>query len=158
MLAQVLRPGKAAAFWVLSPAKGEETSRALGEDDLLFGTRYFVHLRSGICPSVLVADLSWGLEGGALPGSSPEKVLPNPTWAMFAVSGLVAWLIDNWLCTRPFAFVLIFIPTSDISNVRCCPGSESQAGEPDWTLRSAVVQSQKNSGWRDGGGGGRAWA
>lgn len=58
--------------------------------------------------------------------------MPNPTWAVFAVSGLAAWLIDNWLCTRPFAFVLIFIPTSDISSVRCCPGSESQAGEPDW--------------------------
>lgn len=65
MLAQVLGPGKAAAAcWVLSPAKGEETSRALGEDDLLFGTRYFAHLRSGICPSVLVADLNWGLEVG----------------------------------------------------------------------------------------------
>lgn len=129
-------------------AKGEETSRALGEDDLLFG--YLPFCASG--------RSKLGAGGGALPGSSPEKVLPNPTWAMFAVSGLAAWLIDNWLCTRPFAFVLIFIPTSDISSVRCCPGSEGQAGEPDWTLRSAVVQSQKNSGRRDGGGGGRDWA
>lgn len=29
-------------------------------------------------------------------GGSPEKVLPNPTWAVFALSGLAASLIDNW--------------------------------------------------------------
>lgn len=84
-----------------------------------------------------------------LPGSGPEKVLPNPTWAMFAVSGLATWLIDNWLCTRPFAFVLIFIPTGDISSVQCCPCSDSQAGMLGWVLGTAFVQPLKNSGWRE---------
>lgn len=87
--------------------------------------------------------------GGFLPGSGPEKVLPNPTWAVFAVSGLVAWLIDNWFCTRPFAFVLIFIPTGDISSVWCCLCSDSQAGMLGWVLETAFVQPLKNSGWRE---------
>jgi hypothetical protein len=34
----------------------------------------------------------------------PEKVSSDPTWALFAVSGLAAWLIDNWPRTSPFAF------------------------------------------------------
>lgn len=96
-----------------------------------------------------------GWEGGGervfLPGSGPEKVLPNPTWAVFAVSGLAAWLNDNWLCTRPFAFVLMFIPTGDISSVRCCPYSASQAGMLGWVLGTAFVQPLKNSGWRERG-------
>lgn len=70
------------------PVRDEKTSRALREDGLPFSTWYFAPLRSGICPSVLEADLNWGQEVGVLPGSGPEKVLLNPTWAVFAVSGL----------------------------------------------------------------------
>lgn len=105
-----------------------------------------------LCPLLLCARGSSKLRadgGGILPGSGPEKVLPNPTWAMFAVSGLVAWLIDNRLCIRPFAFVLIFIPTGDISSVPCCPCSDSQAGMLGWVLGTAFVQLLKNSGWRE---------
>lgn len=90
-----------------------------------------------------------GVGGVFLPGSGPEKVLPNPTWAVFAVSGLAAWLIDNWLCTRPFAFVLIFIPTGDISSVWYCRCSDSQAGMLGWVLGTAFFQPLKNSGWRE---------
>lgn len=51
------------------------------------------------------------------PGGDHEKVSPGPTWAMFAISGLAAWLIDNWPPHKSICFLLIFIPVADISTI-----------------------------------------
>lgn len=55
------------------------------------------------------------------PGSGHEKVSPGPTWAVFAISGLVVWLIDNWPPCKSICFLLIFIPVGDISTVPSHP-------------------------------------
>lgn len=59
--------------------------------------------------------------------------MQGPTWVVFAVSGLVVWLIDNWPPCKSICFLLIFIPAGDISTVPCFPGPS----EP--RSRSAVL-------------------
>ena len=50
-----------------------------------------------------------------------RKVSPRPTWAMFAISGLAVWLIDNWPPHKSICFLLIFIPAGDTSTVPSFP-------------------------------------
>lgn len=50
-----------------------------------------------------------------------RKVSHRPTWAMFAVSGLAVWLIDNWPPHKSICFLLIFIPAGDTSTVPSFP-------------------------------------
>lgn len=50
-----------------------------------------------------------------------RKSQPQPTWAVFALSGLGAWLIDNWTPRKFICFLLIFIPEGDISTVPSLP-------------------------------------
>lgn len=50
-----------------------------------------------------------------------RKVSHRPTWAMFAISGLAVWLIDNWPPHKSICFLLIFIPAGDTSTVPSFP-------------------------------------
>ena len=50
-----------------------------------------------------------------------RKVSRRPTWAMFAISGLAVWLIDNWPPHKSICFLLIFIPAGDTSTVPSFP-------------------------------------
>lgn len=88
----------------------------------------------GLCPlpvqNLFQSDLEKGLGvggggGGAAvrPGGGHEKVWPGPTWTVFAVSGLAAWLIDNRPLRKFICFLLIFIPVGDISTVLMLPGA-----------------------------------
>lgn len=61
------------------------------------------------------------VEGNVQPGSGHEKVSLGPTWAVFAISGLALWLIDNWPPCKSICFLLIFIPEGAISTVPSDP-------------------------------------
>lgn len=104
-------------------------------------------LYPGLCPlpvrnlpqNGLKESLSLG-EGGSggrdvQPGGDHEKVSQGPTWTVFAISGLVVWLIDNWPPRKSICFLLIFIPAGDISTVPF-PTPFPRPSEP---RRSAVL-------------------
>lgn len=60
-----------------------------------------------------------------------RKVSARPTWAMFALSGLAVWLIDNWPPHKSICFLLIFIPAGDTSTVPSFPWTRG-AKQKEW--------------------------
>lgn len=90
----------------------------------------------------LKEDLSQG--GGVRSGGGHEKVSPSPTWAVFALSGLAAWLIDNWPPHKSICFFVNIHPRGDISNVP--PLFWAMGARQECGALGSALQSLKTTG------------
>ena len=78
-----------------------------------------------------------------------RKVSRRPTWAMFAISGLAVWLIDNWPPHKSICFLLIFIPAGDTSTVPSFPwtkgAKQKECDAGPWEPHFPILEGQEKS-------------